>query len=112
MGDHVYGFSEGKGWICQNLASGEIVWSERTKLRAGSVTCADGRLYCYSEDDGTAVLIDADPAGWKEPGRFKIPQQFKQRKPSGKIWTPPVVAGGRLFLRDQELLFCYDVKAK
>jgi len=109
--DHVYGFSEGKGWICQNLASGEIVWSERTKMRAGSLTCADGRLYCVGEDDGTVVLIEATTSGWKEAGRFKIPQQSKQRKPSGKIWTPPIVSGGRLFLRDQELLFCYDIKA-
>jgi outer membrane protein assembly factor BamB len=109
--DYVYGFSEGKGWMCQNLASGEIVWSERTKLRAGSVTCADGKLYCYSEDNGTCVLIDASPAGWKERGRFQIPEQTRLRKPSGRIWTPPVVAGGRLFLRDQELLFCFDVRA-
>jgi len=110
--DHVYGFSEGKGWMCQNLASGEIVWSERTKMRAGSLTCAEGRLYCYSEDDGSVALIEAASSGWKETGRFKIPQQSKQRKPSGKIWTPPIVSGGRLFLRDQELLFCYDIKAK
>ena len=110
VGDHVYGFSEGKGWMCQDLASGEVVWSERTKLRAGSVTCADGKLYCYSEDNGTCVLIDASPAGWQERGRFQIPEQTKLRKPSGRIWTPPVVANGKLVLRDQELLFCFDVK--
>ena len=112
VGEHIFGFSEGKGWTCQNFASGDILWSERRSLRAGALTFADGRLYCYSEDDGTAVLVAADPAGWKEHGRFKIPQQSKQRKPNGKIWTPPVVAGGRLFLRDQELVFCYAIQAK
>lgn len=110
VGDHVYGFSEGKGWICQEFATGQTVWAEKAKLRAGSVTCADGRLYCYGEDDGTVVLVPAAATGWKEAGRFKIPQQTKLRKPSGRIWTPPVVANGRLYLRDQELLFCYDVR--
>ena len=112
VGEHLFGFSEGKGWICQNFETGSTVWTERMKLRAGSLTYADGRLYCYAENDGTAVLIDASAEGWHERGRFKIPQQSMQRKPNGRIWTPPVVANGRLYLRDQELIFCYDVKAK
>ena len=76
------------------------------------MTCADGRLCCYDESDGTAALIEVSTDGWKESGRFRIPQQTKQRKPRGGIWTPPIVSGGRLFLRDQELLFCFDVQAK
>lgn len=107
---HVYGYSDGKGWICQALESGEIIWSERRALRAGAVTFADGRLYCYSEDDGTVVLAELNNMGWKEAGRFKIPQSSKARKPGGKIWTPPVVANGKLYLRDQELIFCFDVR--
>jgi outer membrane protein assembly factor BamB len=109
---HVYGFSQSRGWMCQNFGTGEIVWSERRRLRAGAVTYADGRLYCYSEDDGTVVLAAAGTSGWTEHGRFTIPRQSERRKPRGKIWTPPVVSGGRLFLRDQEFLFCYDVTAK
>jgi outer membrane protein assembly factor BamB len=112
VGEHLFGFSEGKGWICQNFQTGDPIWTERMKLRAGSLTYADGRLYCYAENDGTAVLIDAGLGGWQERGRFKIPRQSMLRKPNGRIWTPPVVAGGKLFLRDQELIFCYDVKAK
>jgi outer membrane protein assembly factor BamB len=107
---HVYGYSDGKGWICQALESGEIIWSERRALRAGAVTYADGRLYCYGEDDGTAVLAELNNTAWKETGRFKIPQASKARKPGGKIWTPPVVANGKLYLRDQELIFCFDVR--
>lgn len=112
VGEHVYGHSQGPGWICQDFKDGKVLWSERQKARAGSVVYADGRLYCYSEDDGTVVLIEATPEAWRESGRFKIPQQTRLRKPLGKIWTPPVVAGGKLFLRDQDLLFCYDVKAQ
>lgn len=111
VGDHVYGCDQRAGWVCQKFMSGEVVWSER-KLPSGSVTFADGRLYCYTEGDGTVAIIEASDKGYKEHGRFKIPKQSKLKQPQGKIWTPPVVAGGRLFLRDQELLYCYDVKAK
>lgn len=110
--DHLYGFAERRGWTCQNFKSGEVVWTERQKLRAGALTYADGRFYCYGEDDATAVLIEAAPTGWNEKGRFTIPQRSPNRKPSGRVWTPPVVSGGRLYLRDQELLFCYDVAAR
>lgn len=111
LDNHLYGFSESGGWTCLDFQSGEAVWNERQKLRAGALTYADGHFYCYSETDGAVVLIQASTSGWDEKGRFTIPQQSTLRKPSGKIWTPPVVAGGKLFLRDQELVFCYDVAA-
>jgi len=111
VGEHIYGFSEGKGWVCQKFETGEIVWAERMKIRSGSMTFADGHFVLYGEDDGTVAWIEASASGWKESGRFKIPQASKQRKPSGKIWTPPVISGGKLYLRDQDLLFCYNVEA-
>lgn len=109
VGDHIYGYSEGKGWVCQELKSGKMAWSQRRALGRGSLTCADGKLYCYGEDDGTVVLVDATPAGWKEHGRFGLPQQSKLRRPSGKVWAHPVVSHAHLYLRDQDLLFCYDL---
>jgi outer membrane protein assembly factor BamB len=108
--DHLYGYSDGKGWVCQELQNGKMVWSEKRKLGRGSLTCADGQLYCYGEDDGTCVLTKATPAGWQETGRLSLPRQSGQRKPNGKVWTHPVVANGRLYLRDQELLFCFDIR--
>jgi outer membrane protein assembly factor BamB len=111
VGDHVYGFGQGAGWACQEFKTGKIVWSERRALRAGAVTFADGRLYCLAEDDGTVALAEATPKEWTEAGRFKLPKASNLRQPQGKIWTPPVIAGGRLFLRDQDLLFCYDIRA-
>jgi outer membrane protein assembly factor BamB len=110
VGDHVFGFSQGRGWVCQDFEKGEVAWSERTKLAPCSAVYADGQLYCYTENDGTVALVEASPKGWRESGRFKIPVQSTLRQPMGKIWTPPVIAGGKLFLRDQELLFCFDVK--
>jgi len=110
---HLYGYSDGKGWVCQEWASGNMIWSEKRALGRGSLTCADGRLYCLSEDEGGGVaLVDATPSGWKQLGRFEIPQVSKLRKTSGKIWTHPVVSGARLYLRDHDLLFCYDLNGR
>src|SRR5262249_32340403 len=113
VGGHVYGHSDSRGWISQDFKTGKVGWpaSDRRKLDKGSLTCADGMLYCYGMRDGTVALIDASPNGWKEHGRFKIPRQSEIRSRSGGIWTHPVVANGKLFLRDQDLIFCYDVKA-
>lgn len=108
---HLYGYSDGPGWVCQNFKTGAEVWAEKKALSKGAIAYADGMFYCLSEDNGTVVLIEASPKGWKEHGRFKLEPQTKLRSPQGRIWTHPVITGGRLYLRDQELLFCYDVKA-
>jgi outer membrane protein assembly factor BamB len=109
---HVFGHSDGKGWVCQNLESGEIAWREREALGKGAIAYADGRFYCLSEDAGELALISASSEGWEEHGRFTLEPQTKIRKEKGKIWTHPVIADGKLYLRDQDLLFCFDVKAK
>ena len=109
VGDLLYGYSDGPGWIAQNLKTGEEIWASKA-LGKGAVHYADGMLYCLDEGTGTVVLAEASPKGWTEHGRFKLDPQTKQRKPRGKIWTHPVVVNGKLFLRDQELLFCFDVK--
>ncbi len=108
VGDHLYGYSDSGGWTCQDFKTGEVTWSSRT-LGKGSVTYADGHLYCYTENNGTCALVDASPSAFKEAGQFKIPEQTNKRKTRSKIWTHPVVANGRLYLRDQDLIFCYDV---
>ncbi len=112
VGDHVYGYSDGVGWLCQDFKTGENVWSDKNELGKGCETCVDGMLYLMGEDDGEVVLIDASPDGWHEHGRFKLEPKTTLRKPAGRIWTHPTVANGRLYLRDQELVFCFDVKAK
>ncbi len=109
---HLYGYSDGKGWVCQDYSSGDIVWREREALGKGAIAYADGRFYCLSEDEGELVLIAASPDGWEEHGRFTLEPQTKLRKPKGKIWVHPVIADGKLYLRDQELLFCFDVRDK
>jgi outer membrane protein assembly factor BamB len=113
VGNRVFGWSDssrGK-WVCQDLKTGKEVWSS-TKLGRGSITCADGNLYCYSEKDGTCVLVPAGDDGWREKGRFTIPKHADKRdfRVKDAVWTHPVVANGKLYLRDQQYLFCYDIK--
>lgn len=108
VGDYLYGHAD-PGWTCQNFKTGESVWNHRG-FGKGSVHYADGMLYCVAEDSGEVALVEASPKGWNEHGRFKLDPQTKQRSPQGRIWTHPVVINGRLYLRDQELLYCYDVK--
>jgi outer membrane protein assembly factor BamB len=107
---HLYGHSENKGWFCQEFKTGKILWSERENLGRGSITYADGNLYCCPEKGGMVVMLEATPKGWNERGRLKLPAESKQRKPSGGMWTYPVIADGKLYLRDQELVYCYDIK--
>jgi outer membrane protein assembly factor BamB len=111
LNGHVYGYSDGPGWVCQNFLSGQEVWAEKQALGKGAIAYADGRFYCLDERNGTVALIEASPDGWKEHGRLKLEPQTTQRSPEGRIWTHPVVADGKLYLRDQELLACYNVKA-
>jgi hypothetical protein len=112
LGDHVYGHSDDVGWVCQELKTGDRVWRDREALKKGAIAYADDRFYCLSEDEGEVVLIEPSTEGWKEHGRFKLDPQTDQRKPAGKIWTHPVINNGKLYLRDQNLIYCYDISEK
>jgi hypothetical protein len=110
--NRIFGFSDSGGrWLCQDMDSGKKMWDSK-KLGKGSVTFADGHYYCYDEGSGTCVLVSASGNDWKEDGRFTIPEKTKKPRKSGRIWTHPVVANGKLYLRDQDLIFCFDVSGK
>jgi outer membrane protein assembly factor BamB len=110
VGKHLYGYSDGPGWTCQDLETGESVWEEAAALGKGCLTYAGGRLILQSEDKGEVVLVEPSDAGWRERGRFTMSPQSQKRKREGRIWTHPVVVDGKLFLKDQEILYCYDIK--
>lgn len=101
IGDHLYGFS-GAILTAVKFDTGEIAWRDRS-VGKGSLVYADGHLYCYSEN-GVVGLVEATPGGYKEKGRFRIQQD------SLPTWTHPVVAGGRLYLRDQDTIYAFDVR--
>ena len=109
IGDYFYG-SSAKAWVCQNEADGEAVWSDR-KIKKGAVVHADGMFYHVEENSGRVLLIKASPESHSIVSSFKMSPQTERRKPKGKIWVHPVVANGKLYVRDQEIILCYDIKS-
>jgi outer membrane protein assembly factor BamB len=99
----LYGSSEPGILTCLDLISGKVKWRSRSAGK-GSITYADGRIYLRTED-GTVLLVEATGAGYRELGRFQQPKRSKS-----SAWSHPVVAAGKLFLGDQDRLFCYDLK--
>jgi outer membrane protein assembly factor BamB len=110
IGDYLYGHSEKGGWVCQEFKTGKVAWNDAESLGRGTISAADRPLYNSGEKGGTVVLVEPSPMEWKEKGRLKLPRESKQRRPSGGLWTHPAIANGKLYVRDQELLFCFDVK--
>ncbi len=110
VGEYVYGHDDKAGLTCQEFKTGKVAWSAGRKLEQSSLVAAEGYLYCYGARTGTVACVEATPTGFAEKGRFAIPQKSDKRKPQGGIWTYPVIAEGKLYLRDQELLFCYDLR--
>ena len=110
IGDYFYG-SSSKAWVCQSQVDGESVWSDR-KIKKGSVVYADGMFYHVEESSGRVLLVQAGPESHSIVSSFKMSPQTERRKPKGKIWVHPVVANGKLYVRDQEIILCYDIKSQ
>jgi outer membrane protein assembly factor BamB len=99
---HLYGFSD-LILTCLEFATGNVVWRDRS-VGKGSVTFADGHLYIQGEDNMVG-LAEATPAGYREKGRFEIPDKGQ------KSWAHPVISDGRLYVRNQDTLLVYDIKS-
>lgn len=110
VGDYIYGHSDRGGWICMDWKTGDVKWKEARAVGKGSIHSADGMLYLLDEKSGDCVLVEPSPSKFSEKGRFKLEPQSPNRNSKGGVWTHPVVANGRLYLRDQELIHCYAVK--
>jgi outer membrane protein assembly factor BamB len=107
VGEYLYGYSENKGWTCQDFKTGKAVWQSK-QLGKGSLIYADGMLYLRAEaGTGTVALIEATPKAYREKSRFDQPDRSDKNS-----WPHPVVTGGRLYLRDQDVLLCYEVQEK
>ncbi len=90
-----------------DLGSGKLAWGPTRNAGQGSaaITFADGRLYLRYQN-GLVLLVEATPEAYREQGSFQIPGVSK---PS---WSHPVVSGGKLYLREQDVLYCHDVTGK
>ena len=100
---YLYGFNDSV-LTCLEFATGKQMWRDRS-VGKGSVSFADGHLYLQGESN-VVGLAEASPEGYKEKGRFQIADTGL---PS---WAHPVVSGGRLYVRNQDSLVAYDIKAR
>ena len=99
---YLYGFSDAI-LTCLEFATGNQMWRDRS-VGKGTVTYADGHLYIQGESNAFA-LAEATSSGYREKGRFDIPDKGL---PS---WAHPVISDGRLYVRNQDTLLAYDIKA-
>jgi outer membrane protein assembly factor BamB len=103
VGDHLYGFSDAI-LTAMKFDTGDTAWRDRS-VGKGSVVFADDRLYLYSEA-GVVGLAEANPAGYREHGRFRI------QAGDMPTWSHPIVSNGKLFIRDQDNIYAYDIRQK
>jgi outer membrane protein assembly factor BamB len=100
---YLYGFDDSI-LTCLEFATGKRMWRDRS-VGKGAVTYADGHLYLQSENN-VVGLAEATPAGYREKGRFTIPDK------GFPSWAHPAISDGRLYVRNQDSLTAYDIKAR
>lgn len=114
VGDYIYfGHDQNGGSpVCVDFKTGEIKWGpERSPAggqRSAAVLYADGRLY-FRYENGVMVLIEPSPEELKVVSSFKLPPPDQPNYRAS--WPHPVIVNGKMYIRDQTVLHCYDVKA-
>jgi len=101
-GGMVYGKARG-GLACVDLKTGETKWKDR--IGAGQACWGDGMLYVFADSGGKMSLVDPMASSDRVKGKFSVAG-------SGKSWSHPVIIDGRLFVRYDTNLYCYNVKGK
>lgn len=108
VGDLLYG-TTAKGLVCLDFATGQVKW-EDPSVGAASLCVADGRIYLHGEN-GDVALVEPSPDAYRQKGRFTPSGQPAHPNRMEKAWAYPVVANGSLYVRDQGVLWSYDVGA-
>lgn len=112
VGDYLYGTNMAGGdLVAAEFKTGQVKWRDDSN-GTGSVVWADGHLYLHA-DKGAVVLVEATPEAYREKGRFTPPNPpQKKRQPFAEgAYSYPVIANGRLYIRDLGTLWAYDIKA-
>lgn len=112
VGDYLYGTEAGQKLVAAEFTTGKVKW-QADNVGWASVAYADGRLYLHGVN-GDLVLVEATPEAFRERGRFTPPAQPKHKQvgPYPEMsFAYPVIANGRLYIRDLGTLWAYDIKA-
>ncbi|MBK5292808.1 MAG: PQQ-like beta-propeller repeat protein [Acidobacteriia bacterium] len=104
---YLYGTNP-KGLTSAEFLTGKSKWQSEG-IGPGAVQYADGRIYVHHEN-GEVSLAEATPDAYREKGRFTPAGQPKRVRAREMAWAYPVVANGRLYIRDLGTLWCYDVR--
>ncbi len=100
-----------EGLVAVDWLTGKPYWQE-AGTGGGAIIDAESRLYLHAED-GSVILAEATPEAYREKGRFMPPDRPKRtRAANEKAWAHPVVANGRLYIRELDSLWCYDISGK
>ena len=91
-------------WSCVKLKTGKTIWKAKG-VRKGSISYADGMLYLYGIDKGQVALAEATTKGLKLTGDFNVAGRGTSR-------AHPVITGGRMYIRYDDNLYCFDVKRR
>jgi outer membrane protein assembly factor BamB len=93
--------------MCVELLTGKVKWGpvRGPGSNSAAVLYADGHLY-FRYQNAVMALIEATPEAYRLKASFKLPSHLDNS------WPHPVIANGRLYLRDQDVLMCYDLRAK
>ena len=107
VGDHLYG-TTAQSLLCFEARTGRLTWEDRS-IGAASLYHAGGMLFLHGEN-GSVALVEPSPEGYREKGRFTPADAVAKSAPMEKSWAYPVVANGRLYLRDHATVWCYAVR--
>ncbi|HUT93728.1 MAG TPA: PQQ-binding-like beta-propeller repeat protein [Thermoguttaceae bacterium] len=102
---YLYGANDPGILTCLEYATGKVMWRSRKPGKC-SLLYADGMLYCRDET-GPLTLVKATPDGFELHGQFDQPDRSRQ-----KAWPHLVIAHGQMYVRDQDVLLCYDVRSE
>lgn len=112
VGEHIYGTEAGRKLVAADFTTGKVKWQADT-IGWSSVAYADGHLYLHGIN-GEIALVEASPEAYREKGRFTPPAQPKKKQVGPfpeAAFTYPVIANGRLYIRDLGTLWAYDIRA-
>ncbi|MCM3870724.1 MAG: PQQ-like beta-propeller repeat protein [Pyrinomonadaceae bacterium] len=112
VGEYLYGTEAGAKLVAAEFATGKVKWQDKS-VGWSSIASADGLLFLHGIS-GEVALVEATPEGYREKGRFTPPNPPKHKQVGTfpeMAFCYPVIANGRLYIRDLGTLWAYDIKA-